>query len=428
MTIRALRGVSALTLAAVMAAPLLAGGAAAQQVTLWSHWADHESKVAFVEEAARRFEAANPGVEVEISWYQKPPLEAALKAALQAGQGPDLFYAEPAQSEYVDNGFLHPLDDAIDWANIEDWAEGPWTRDGQLFGLPLEAATVELYYNTEKMAELGFELPENRQVDAATFKAIVTQAAEAGLTPIVQGVGDRAFPGAYLTHELILKQLGTEDYGKLLAGEIGWSDPRVVGVMNYVEELVEAGAYPRSFSTLKLGESHYYFHTQPGGLMFPMGSWYSSRAFNAPDAGGQPVDFPLGIMRFPALEGAACPDCKTLNVAGSFVVNADSPHPDLAAGLLDVMADPEMGTMWLATVLVQTGIKSDPSQITGQYRDYFEELMTIDNSSTFFVGLPQDHLQGQCLETFVQVINGAFPAGQIGVEEATQMMDMACKA
>ncbi len=42
-----------------------------------------------------------------------------------------------------------------------------------------------------------------------------------------------------------------------------------------------------------------------------------------------------------------------------------------------------MGTMWLATVLVQTGIKSDPSQITGEYRDYFEELMEIDNSSTF---------------------------------------------
>jgi multiple sugar transport system substrate-binding protein len=41
-----------------------------------------------------------------------------------------------------------------------------------------------------------------------------------------------------------------------------------------------------------------------------MGSWYSSRAFNSPDAGGQPEDFPLGIMRFPALEGAVCPNAR----------------------------------------------------------------------------------------------------------------------
>ncbi len=151
-----------------------------------------------------------------------------------------------------------------------------------------------------------------------------------------------------------------------------------------------------------------------------MGSWYSSRAFNVPNAGCQPVDFPLGIMRFPALEGAACPTCKTLNVAGSFVVNADSPHPDLAAGLLDVMADPEMGTLWLATVLVQTGIKSDPSQITGQYRDYFEELMALHNTPKFFVGLPQDYLKGQCLETFVLVVNGAFPPARSEVPRGCQ--------
>ncbi|QYU71184.1 SDR family oxidoreductase [Leptolyngbya sp. 15MV] len=28
-----------------------------------------------------------------------------------------------------------------------------------------------------------------------------------------------------------------------------------------------------------------------------MGSWYTSRAFNPPDQGGQPADFPLGVMR-----------------------------------------------------------------------------------------------------------------------------------
>ena len=35
-------------------------------LTLWSHWADHDSKRAFVEGAARTFEKANPGVTVSL--------------------------------------------------------------------------------------------------------------------------------------------------------------------------------------------------------------------------------------------------------------------------------------------------------------------------------------------------------------------------
>ncbi len=103
---------------------LLAGKAAGQEVTLWSHWADHESKVAFVEEAARRFEAANPGVEVKISQVPEAAARGRLEGGAAGRPGAGLFYAEPAQTEYVDNGFLHPLDELIDWDTIEDWARG----------------------------------------------------------------------------------------------------------------------------------------------------------------------------------------------------------------------------------------------------------------------------------------------------------------
>ena len=395
-------------------------------ITLWSHWADHETKVGFVEEAARRFEAKNPDVKVEITWYQKNPLYAALRTALQAGQGPDVFYTEPNQTEYIDNGFLLALDDHVDWNNVEDWAREVWTFGGKTYALPLEAFTVELYYDKSKMQALGVELPASRQLDQQAFAALVEKAAAAGVTPIVQGTGDRPYPGAYVTHELLLKKLGKEDYGKLMAGGLSYKDPRVLEVLGYVEGLVQAGAYPKSFSTLKLGESHYYFHTKPGGLMFPMGSWYTSRAFNPPDKGGQPDDFPLGIMNLPAMAGGTCDACKTLGVGGSFSVNAGSDHPELAAALLNEMASVDMGNLWLSTVLVQTGIKSDPSKITGKYQGYFQELAEVNAAAEFFVGIPLVHLKEACGETFKQVINAGFPAGHVGAEEAAEMMDGAC--
>jgi multiple sugar transport system substrate-binding protein len=396
------------------------------ELTLWSHWADHETKVAFVEKAARMLEAKHPDVKVNITWYQKNPLYEALQSALRAGKGPDIFYLDPDRVEYIENGLLLPLDDLVNWDNVEEYARGAWLHDGKTYGFPLEGYTVEWYYNKELMQKLGVDMPANLQFDQAAFLDLVNKAKAADITPIVQGVGDRPYPGAYVLHELLLKKLGVEDYGKLMDGTLSYKDPRVIAVFDYVKQLVDAGAYPNTFATLKLGESHYYFHTKPGGLIFPMGSWYTSRAFNPPDKGGQPVDFPLGIMRGPALDDAACNECKTSGIAGSFVVNAATEHPELAAELLNIMATPEMGTLWLTTILVQTGVKADASQISGEYKPYFDQLLAVNEGAKYYLGIPIDHYQGECRQVFEQVMNQGFPAGLLSVEQATDMMDKGC--
>ena len=395
-------------------------------ITMWSHEADQPSKVAWREMAARTFEKKNPGVKVKITWFDKPALYAALKTALRAGQAPDIFYDEPDQVEYITNGFLLPLDDLVDWRSIHEWARKVWTHGGKTYALPQEVYTVELYYNKELMKKLGVDLPPNGQVNQAQFLDIVKKAAAAGTTPIVQGVGDRPYPGAYVLEETLLKKLGRDDYGKLLAGKLSYKDPRVVQVFTYVKSLVDAGAYPKSFATLKLGESHYYFHTKPGGLMFPMGSWYTARAFVSPDKGGQPDNFPLGIMSIPAVEGGTCNQCKTLAVGASFSINAATKYPKLAAGMLNEMATPEMGASWLSTILLQTAIKTDMSKVTGKYAPYFQELGDRNKTSEYFIGIPIDHLQGQCRDTFVQVMNTAFPGGLLTVDKAVDMMNQGC--
>ncbi|MFI5342310.1 MAG: ABC transporter substrate-binding protein [Candidatus Methylomirabilales bacterium] len=395
-------------------------------VTVWSHEADQEAKVAWREIAARNLEQKQPGVKVKFTWYQKEALGAALKAALRAGQGPDVLYAEPDQTEFVDAGYLLPLDTLVNWSNVEPWAREVWTHNGKTYGLPQEVYTTEIYYNKDLMRKLNVTLPKSTQVSQSQFLDIVKHAAAAGITPIVQGVGDRPFPGAYLLHESLLKKLGRGDYGRLLNGKLSYKDGRVVDVFTWVKKLVDAGAYPKSFATLKLGESHYYFHTKPGGLMFPMSSWYTGRAFVPPDKGGQPENFPLGIMQFPAMDGGACNQCKTLAVGSSFAINAATKHPQLAAAMLNEMATPEMGTLWLSTIYLQTAIKSDPTKVTGKYAGYFRELAERNQDAEYFIGLPRHILRGQCLDTFAQVMNTAFPGGLLSVDKAVDLMDQAC--
>jgi multiple sugar transport system substrate-binding protein len=395
-------------------------------ISVWSHEAAQDAKVAFRERAAKNLEAAHPGVHVKITWYEKNPLLAALKSALPAGQGPDVFYVESDWTEYVDAGYLAPLDDLVNWNNIEPWARVVWMHNGKTYGIPQEAYTNEIYYNKDLLKKLGVELPATAQFTAAQFLDLVKAAKAAGITPIAQGVGDRPFPGAYLLGESLLRKLGKDDYAKLWTGKLSFEEPRVIEVLKWTKELVDAGAYPKNFMTLKLGESHYYFYTKPDALMLPMGSWYTGRAFVPEDKGGEPQDFPLGIMQYPAMDGGVCNDCKTSAIGASFGINAASKHKEIAAEYLDAMSTPEMGRMWIETVYLQTGIKADVKSFSGPHAAYFTELMARQKGADYFIGTPLDLVRGQCKDSFAQVLNSAFPGGLLSVEQAAKMMNTAC--
>jgi len=394
------------------------------KLTMWSHWAAEKIKRDYVEDAIKRFEAANPGVKIEAQWYEKTALYAALKTALRAGTGPDLFYAEPDQVEYMENGLLLDLS-PLNWSAIEPWAKDIWSYKGKPYGMPLEAATVELYYNKKLLSDLGIKVPANLQLDAQGLTDLAKRARAKNITPMSLGVGDRPYPGAYLVHEALLKKLGIQEYDALLKGKLSWSDARVVETLRVVRSWTDAGLLPTTFTTLKLGEAHGYFHTNPGAVTMLVGSWYTSRAFNPPDKGGQPANFPLGIMKFPAMPGAACNECRTLSVGGSYVANAATKHPKQAIAFLNSFANPEAGRRWLEGVLVQTGIKADYSKVSGPHAGYFRELGATSAGAKFYFGQPIQVMQGKPKEVFTQVFNNAFPAGTISVEEAVKQMNAA---
>ena len=410
--------------AAVLALAGIVMPAAAQtkEITFWSHWAAEKPKRDFVEKAIASFEAKNPGIKIKATWYEKTALYAALKTALRAGTAPDVFYAEPDQVEYMDNGFLLDLSD-LKWAAVEPWAKDAWTYKGKPYGLPLEAWTVELYFNTQMLADLGVKLPDSQQLEPDAFLAMVKAAKAKGIVPMSLGVGDRPFPGAHLVHEALLKKLGVADDAALLAGKVSWTDARVIEALRWIKSLTDAGLLPTTFTTMKLAEAHIYFHTNPRALTFLNGSWYTSRAFNPVDKGGQPAGFPLGIMKFPAVPGAACNECRSIAVGGSYVANAATKHKVEVLAFFNSFLSPEVGNDWLDNVKVQTGIKADPSKMTDkQAAEYFAMIAKTNAGAKYHFGIPIQVMSGKPKEVFTQVFNNAFPAGTIGVDEAAKQM------
>jgi len=417
--------------AALAAALALCGTAAlaqTQTITMWSHWPDEAAKRTFVEERVKQFEAATPQCKVTLQFVQKADLYTSVKTSVRTGQAPDIFWLEPDEIGFAKSGFIEPLDGYVNLNNLEDWARRSWTYNGKVYGLPQEAYTVELYYNRDLLKKVGVAMPADMQMNQAQFTDLVKKSVAAGITPLAQGVGDRPYPGAYFLQEVLLRKLGADDYEKLLTGKLSFNDPRVVEGMTWVKELIDAGAYPKSLATLKLGESHYYFHTNPGALMFPIASWYTGRAFVPADKGGQPKDFALGVTKYPVPNGSKCPECKTLAVGGSYVMYSRSKNKECAGKMLNSLATVENGNKWMEGVLLQTGVKTDPARIQSIYAPYFKELQERSQGAKFFIGTPLHYMSGKCGDTFAQVLNRAFPGGLVSVKDAAAQMDAACKA
>ena len=133
-------------------------------ITVWSHEADEPAKVAFRETGgARPREGPSRACTSRSPGTRRMRLYAALKTALPAGQGPDVFYLEPDQTEYITNGYIVPLDDLVDWSKIHDWARAVWTHDGKTWALPQEAYTNEIYYNKDMLKKLGVDAAGERR-------------------------------------------------------------------------------------------------------------------------------------------------------------------------------------------------------------------------------------------------------------------------
>jgi multiple sugar transport system substrate-binding protein len=231
----------------------------------------------------------------------------------------------------------------------------------------------------------------------------------------------------YIPNALLLSRLGGDDLQKLARGELSWKDPRVVDVFRYYRELIDAGAYAKTLTSMTLAEAHRYFHTEQKACMFPVGSWYTGRAFVAPEKGGQPRDFELGLLNYPVVKGGKGHGQKFLGVAGSMAVAAKSPYLDLAIALVDEFASVEIGNLWMAETGIQTGIETDPAKIDSPIKPYFEEFDRVNRTSKWVDAMA--HLKAEMKpglwDVYTAVINQGLPNRLVGVDEALDKLEQA---
>jgi len=118
-----------------------------------------------METAVSTFEAANPGIDVEIIGY--PPNDegfTALNLAVQTGQGVDVLRLPSDRLlGFVAEGLIAPAEDYMTEADLADYYPNVLDvvrlQDNKAMAWPLWVVPMGMYLNTDVFAERGVELP-----------------------------------------------------------------------------------------------------------------------------------------------------------------------------------------------------------------------------------------------------------------------------
>jgi len=395
------------------------------KIVWWSHWAEETNKREVLETVAADYMAEHPNVEIELVWWQKAEMFAAIQNTMTAGEGfPDMFYYDRTAPQIQAAGWTADLTNGINWDNVEPWAKEAWKVDDGVYALTVEAATLELYVNNGLFEELGIEIPEDRQFDQDEFYEVAKICKDAGYD-VFASASQWWGSGSLLYWYALLHELGGEEFTKYFNGELPVDTPETREALEWAESVMALPAVPEVYSTHTLAEAHQYFHTQQKACMMPVGSWYTGRAFVPEEAGGQPADFDLSCIRWPAIDGGVDNDSHILYAAGSLAAAELSPNKDVAIDIINYFAQEKYGNLWMANTAVQTGIKTNLDTMPAtDYDWYFAEYNTCKAGAELFVlnvfSQPPDFKA-----VWNQVFNEGLPMRQIELDQGLEMLEAA---
>jgi raffinose/stachyose/melibiose transport system substrate-binding protein len=203
---------------------MLAGSAAAQTTVDWLYVENNPDTIALWEEMVAEYEAANPGIDINMQFLENEAFKAKLPSLLQSDEAPDVFYSWGGGVLDIQrsSGALRPLTPEMD-ANGGEWrnsysagAINGLTFDGDLWAVPYRTGVVAFFYNKEQFADAGVDASAIKTWD--DFLGAIQALKDAGHTPLTCGGADK-WPLHFYYSYLIMRNGGQATMQAAKSGE-----------------------------------------------------------------------------------------------------------------------------------------------------------------------------------------------------------------
>jgi ABC-type glycerol-3-phosphate transport system substrate-binding protein len=317
----------------VMLVSLSAG--AADPITL-EYWVQQESpKVEeYVKSSIAKFEAANPGITINLTVTPYAQYRDKLLVAIEGGTPPDVFLVDQIwNSEFAAADAIIPLDEYIaEYAiNPEDYYPGAWAStewNGQTWGIPSDLDVWSFtFYNKDMFKAAGLD-PENPPI--LTMDDFLTTCAR--LTDPDKGQWGLALPGGKSEGTIVVIDKFIYTYGGLITSDDGttctMNSPEAIAALEQYKALEQ---YAPVGVAAAVREDNLALFKNKKVAMF----WFPQLG---QDSMGD-VDFDWGITVSPAPEGK-----EPIGTLGGWtmVISKDSEYQDAAFKFVAFMTSEEI--------------------------------------------------------------------------------------
>ncbi len=293
-------------------------------------------KAAF-EAAVEAFKAENPDINVTVNINDREAHKTAIRNFLTA-DAPDVtsWYPGNRMAPFTDAGLFQGVDDVWDNNGLRDTfaaIEPTMTRDGVTYGVPYSYYQWGIYYRKDLFDKLGLEEPQ-------TWDELLAACApmkENGVTPFTIGT-KFLWTAAGVFDYINLRTNGYEVHNALTAGEIKYTDPRIVNTFKNWETLINDCGFVDNHASMSWQDALAPFANGDAG-MYVMGNFAVS---GMKDAGltEEQIDY----FQFPQID-ASIPRAEEAP-ADAFFIPTNAKNPEDAKKFLAFIARADIQGPW----------------------------------------------------------------------------------
>jgi raffinose/stachyose/melibiose transport system substrate-binding protein len=305
---------------------LAVGTAAADTTVKWLHIEVNPAQVKIWDEVARAYEAAHPGVKVEMQFLENEAYKAKLPTILQSKDRPHVIYSWSGGvlKTQIEAGVLEDITDQVKGYSdtITPAALAAFTQNDRVYGLPTALSQVGFLYNKELMAKANVDPTAIKTWD--DLLAAVKALKAAGVTPIVVGGADKWPLHFYWTH-LAVRIGGKAGLDAALRGENGgFAGETFQKSGELFKQLVDLQPFQNGFLGFKNPQAVGYFGDGKAAMTLAISSTYHVQRALAADKVGLGDDR-IGWFDFPVVPGGKGAPTDTLGGITGWLITKGSP-------------------------------------------------------------------------------------------------------
>lgn len=291
----------------------------------WWHNSNTGDGKEYYDQVAADFEAANPGVTVEVSAMQHEDMLTKLDAAFQAGDAPDIYMERGGGelADHVEAGLTKDISEAA--AEEVDKIGGSvagWQVDGKTYALPFSVGVVGFWYNKALFEQAGITEAPVTQED---FDAAVEKLKAAGIEPVSVGAGDK-WPAAHYWYYYALREC-SQDVLSDAVTSLDFSDACFLNAGADLEDLIKTEPFNAGFlsTPAQSGPTSASGLLATGKVAMELAGHWEPGVMQGLTEDGNGLGENTGWFAFPEVQGGQGEPTAALGGGDAWAVSQDAP-------------------------------------------------------------------------------------------------------